>query len=169
MEHKSPAKIKIREINPESQAEVSLVALRMRLTLIERVGEEKATAMYSLDWLVNRVLWHLDPSQTTAKVFLAEDRDGRVVAHAIARIERDENGRAFGYFSTIYVEPLLRNQGLATSLLLKVESWLSEMKMPKIIYNTAANHEKLIRLFGRHGYSVTHRESEMVQLTKQLH
>ena len=29
--------------------------------------------------------------------------------------------------------------------------------MPKIIYNTAADHEKLIRLYARHGYAITHR------------
>jgi len=40
--------------------------------------------------------------------------------------------------------------------------------MPKIIYNTADNHLKLIRLFDRHGYRVTHHDAGMVQLTKVL-
>jgi hypothetical protein len=42
------------------------------------------------------------------------------------------------------------------------------MKMLKAVYNTAENHTKLIRLFESHGYGITHRESEMVQLTKMI-
>ena len=60
------------------------------------------------------MLWHLDPSKATAKIFLVGDGDDRIAAHAIARLERDQDGSAFGYFSTIYVEPGSRNQGVAT-------------------------------------------------------
>jgi GNAT superfamily N-acetyltransferase len=168
MEHESSSSIRIREIDPGSQSEISLVAERMRLTLVERVGTQRAEAMYSIEWLVDRVRWHLDPSQTTAKIFLVEGHSCQIIAHAIARLERDEVGKAFGYFSTIYVDPTSRGQGVATSLMLKVESWLREMKMPKVIYNTADDHEELIRLYGRHGYTITHHEGDMVQLTKIL-
>ena len=168
MDPQSAPNIRIREINPDSQSEVSLVAERMRLTLIERVGERRAAAMYSMSGLVDRVLWHLDSNRTIAKIYLVEDYANRIIAHAIARLERDEEGNVFGYFSTIYVEPGLRNQGVATRLMLKVESWLREMKMSKVVYNTAADHEGLIRLYSRHGYVITHREGEMIQLTKLL-
>jgi ribosomal protein S18 acetylase RimI-like enzyme len=159
---------KIREIDPDSKKEVSLVASRMRQTLIEVLGEEKGTSLYSMDWLLERVKWHLDPVRTTAKIFLAETPSLEIIGHAIVRIEKDDEGNSYGYFSTIFIEPGSRNRGIANTLLLHVEDWLREMKLPKVIYNTAENHSKLIRLFERNGYQITDRALEMVQLTKSL-
>lgn len=161
---------RIREINSNSVDEIKLVAGRMRQTLIEVLGEEKGTKLYSMDWLTERVLWHLDPKLTTAKIFLTEDIHGKILGHAISRIETDNSGNHFGYFSTIFVEQNSRGKGIADSLVLHVESWFKQMNMAKIIYNTAENHSKIIRLFGRHGFNITYRnpENEMVQLTKFL-
>ncbi len=121
-----------------------------------------------MDWLVSRVLWHLDTSQTVARIFLLENSELQIQGHAIARIETDENENKYGYFSTIFIEPKSRNVGLANTLLIHVESWFREMKMPKVIYNTAENHTKLIRLFERNGFQITDKQSEMVQLAKWL-
>ena len=41
-----------------------------------------------------------------------------------------------------------------------------EKQMPSVVYNTATDHERLIRLFERHGYAITHRADNMVQLSK---
>lgn len=161
-----PSDCRIRELDPESKEEISLVALRMRKTLIEVLGEEKGSALYSMEWLTNRVLWHLDPNQTTANIFLIENNNHEILGHAIARIDKDESGNPYGYFSTVFIEPSSRNKGLATSLVLQVESWFKELRMGKIIYNTAENHSKLIRMFEGLGFQITHREPEMVQLTK---
>jgi GNAT superfamily N-acetyltransferase len=160
--------IQIREINRNSNEEIELVATRMRQTLIEVLGEEKGTALYSMEWLVDRVRWHLDTGQTQAKVFLIETNTGEIAAHAIARVESDENSIKYGYFSTIFVEPKSRNRGFAKGLLRHVEAWFRDIKMPKVVYNTAENHSKLIRLFEGHVYQITYRESHMIQLTKTL-
>lgn len=160
--------IQIRELDRNSNEEIALVAARMRQTLIEVLGEEKGTALYSMDWLMDRVRWHLDPEQTQAKIFLIETNNGEIAAHAIARVESDEKSVSYGYFSTIFVEPKSRNRGFAKALLYHVESWFSDIGMPKVVYNTAENHAKLIRLSERHGYKITHRESDMVQLTKVI-
>lgn len=157
----------IRELNPDSKEEISLVASRMRQTLVEVLGEERGTALYSIDWLLERVRWHLDPSKTTAKVFLPENAN-IITGHAIARIEYGDDKLPYGYFSTIFVEPSSRNRGVANALVGHVESWLRQMKMPKIVYNTAKGHAKLIRLFERNGFQITAHEDEMVQLTKLL-
>ena len=93
----------IREINPASVDEVALVASRMRHTLVEVLGEQRGTELYSMDWLVQRVRWHLNPEQTVAKVFLVERTDGWISAHAIARIEHNEHDKPYGYFSTVFV------------------------------------------------------------------
>lgn len=157
--------MRIREIDPQSKFEIDLVAERMRQTLVEVLGEKKGGSMYSMDWLIGRVRWHLDAKNTDGRVFLSENHERKIIGHAIARID---HGSAFGYFSTIFVEPSSRRHGIATSLMNHVEDWFSARRMPKIIYNTAENHVALIGLFKSHGYKVTHSESEMVQLTKEL-
>jgi ribosomal protein S18 acetylase RimI-like enzyme len=117
---------------------------------------------------VDRVRWHLDSSQTAAKIFLIEGYQQQIIGHAIARIETDSEGSSFGYFSTIFIEGNSRKQGLAQALIETVEAWLMSMKMPKIVYNTAKNHFALIRLFERNGFKIAHEESEMVQLVKKF-
>ena len=47
---------KIRQINPSSSSEIELVAKRMRDTLMEVAGAERGEAMYSMEWLIERVL-----------------------------------------------------------------------------------------------------------------
>jgi GNAT superfamily N-acetyltransferase len=157
--------MKIREIDPKSNAEIQLVAQRMQQTLVEVLGEEKGKSMYTMDWLVERVRWHLDSKNTDGRVFISESQSGEITGHAIARID---HGSSFGYFSTIFVEPSSRRHGVATRLMKHVEGWFSERKVPKVVYNTADNHLALIGLFKAHGYDITHSESEMVQLTKIL-
>ncbi|MBS2032162.1 MAG: GNAT family N-acetyltransferase [Deltaproteobacteria bacterium] len=128
-----PVPIRIREIDRGSSEEVELVASRMRETMVKVLGVERGTTMYSMDWLVQRVRWHLDPENTNGRVFLAEEPSRKIVGHAIARIDPAEAGHAFGYLSTVFVEPRMRNQGVATLFLEHVERWFREMKMPKII------------------------------------
>lgn len=158
----------VRELNRSSNAEIDLVAQRMRQTLVDVLGEEQGGSMYTMEWLKARVLWHLDETVTIAKIFLSETQDGKITGQAIARLEQADDGASYGYFSTLYVEPAFRRQGLATSLLVCVENWFAEKSMPKIIYNTAQSNSKVIDLFCKHGYVVTHAESDMVQLTKHL-
>jgi GNAT superfamily N-acetyltransferase len=159
--------IHIREINQHSSDEIALVASRMRQTLVEVMGEEKGASFYSMDWLLNRVRWHLSPERV-AKVFLVEDSNGEILGHAIARIEHDEDQKPFGFFSTIYIDPKLRGTGAASQVVDKVDGWFKSVNAPKIIYNTAKDHTKLRHLFGKHGYQITEQEGEMVRLTKQL-
>ena len=131
---------RVREIDTDSTAEITLVASRMWETLIEVLGKQSGTALYSMDWLLDRVKWHLDSEQTTAKIFLAESPRLEIIDHAIVRIEKDDMENSYGYFSTIFIEPASRNRGIANTLLLHVEDWLKQMKSPKVIYNTAENH-----------------------------
>lgn len=157
--------MKIREIDPQSEAEVNLVAQRMRQTLVEVLGVDKGESMYTMQWLIDRVHWHLDLKNTDGRVYLSQNQDGKIIGHAIARID---HGSSFGYFSTIFVEPLSRKNGVATGLMKHIEDWFLKRGMPKIIYNTADNHVALIGLFKSQGYKITHTESDMVQLTKVL-
>lgn len=157
--------MRIRRIDPQSESEVGLVARRMRQTLVEVLGEEKGGSMYTMEWLIHRVWWHLDPENTNGRVFLQENQDGDIIGHAIARID---HGSSVGYFSTIFVEPSSRRLGLATGMMKHVENWFAENRVPKIIYNTADNHTALIGLFSSQGYKITHAESAMVQLAKIL-
>ncbi len=157
----------IRDLDQSSTEEVELVAKRMQLTLIEVLGDEKGKSMYSMEWLVQRVLFHLS-AQTTGKVLVCEDSKHEICGHAIGRLERDENGDFYGFFSTIFVDSNSRRSGVATALMNALETWFRTFAVRKIVYNTAESNAKLIRLFESEGYAITLRESEMVELTKQL-
>ena len=75
--------IRIRPIDPNSEDEIDRAAQWMRATLIEVEGEETGITLYSLDWLRQRVRWHLDPACSLAAVLLAEETDGSIVGHSI--------------------------------------------------------------------------------------
>jgi GNAT superfamily N-acetyltransferase len=158
----------VREINPASSEEIALVASRMRNTLEEVLGEEKGQALYTMEWLEDRVRWHLDSEKRSAKIYLSENTKKEITGHAIARIEQDESGKNYGFFSTIFVEPTERKQGVARSLLKKVEDWCLEKKMPEIVYYTAETNAPLIELFTKNGFHLAQKEAEMVRLVKPL-
>jgi GNAT superfamily N-acetyltransferase len=159
-----PASYRIRDIDPGSDAEIEWVAHGMRQTLIEVEGEETGTALYTMDWLRARVRWHLDPAQSTARVFVALDREGRIVGHSIVRGETEADGKPYGLFSTTYVEPESRRSALASSLLQHGERWMREQKLPEAATWTSASNVKLHNLYTKHGYAITaHHTHEQTQ------
>lgn len=166
--------IRIRTIDPRSAAEVELVALRMRQTLVEVEGDKTGNSLYTMDWLKDRVRWHLDAAKSTGQVFLAENREGCITGHTIVRIESDEAGRRYGLFSTTFVEPESRKQAIAASLLDHGEKWMIEHEMPEAVTWTSASNMKLIRLYLKRGYAIVERHSHditktpMVKLAKAL-
>ncbi len=145
----------IREINPLADDEIELVAQRMRATLIEVEGPEAGVALCSMDWLRDRVRWHLDRDSVTAKVFLAVLPNGDIIGHTIVRRELDQAGNAFGLFSTTYVIPTARRGGIADVLLSAGERWMREQSFGSAATWTSSTNLKLIRLYARHGYSQT--------------
>jgi GNAT superfamily N-acetyltransferase len=157
----------IRDININSEEEILLVASRMQSTLVEVLGEVKGKSLYSMDWLTERVQWHIDLIPK-AKILLLENETGNILGHAIVRDEQVESGNRFAYFSTIYVVPASRGKGLAKDLMNAVEKWCEDQEINIVRYNTAIDHPVIIKLFKNNGYQVTHEENEMVQLTKEL-
>ena len=144
--------IEICQINPDSKKEIGLVSKRMRQTLIEVIGENEGQSMYSLDWLKERLLWHLHPDREAA-VYLSKSQD-KITGHAIVRVENVNEELSYGHFSTIYIEPKSRKKGIATALIKKVENWCLEKQLPAIIYNTAEDNFKLIELFENLGFII---------------
>jgi GNAT superfamily N-acetyltransferase len=164
----------IREIDPASDAEIDLVAQRMRETLIEVEGEETGTSLYSMDWLKNRVRWHLDSSQCAGKIFLAVNAERQIVGHTIVRVEPKDDGRSEGLFATTFVEPESRRHAVASELLQCGENWMLEMGMREAVTWTSADNVKLINLYEKHGYAIvaqyTHdlTKTPMVKVAKPL-
>lgn len=159
----------IREIDPCSRQEIELVASRMRLTLIDVLGEQVGGNMYSMDWLIQRAEFHLDPSQCVGQIFLALSDAEEVIGHTIVRVQDDENaGKVIGLFSTIYVQPEYRNQSVATRLLRRGEEWMVAQGMDAALTYTAENNERLRRLLTRLGYKVIVAKHEMVGLLREL-
>lgn len=162
------ATFNIRPLDPTRYDELLLVALRMRQTLVSVLGQQRGLSLYSMEWLTDRVRWHLDPTKTTAVVLIAEDDTEGMLGHAIARIEHDQQGNPFGYFSTIFVEPASRRRRVASALVERVLSWFALRKLPRAVYNTASHNHKVIGLLKQHGFDIGLSEGEMVQLTKPL-
>jgi GNAT superfamily N-acetyltransferase len=155
-------------MNPICESEIELVARRMRLTLNEVMGEETGTALYSMEWLRQRVLWHLNPATCTGQVFLAEAEDGRIVGHTIVRIDADDAGTPIGLFSTTYVVPEARRHAVASRLLLAGEAWLIGHGMATAVTVTSAANAKLINLYEKHGYAIVDVQEDMVRLGRAL-
>jgi GNAT superfamily N-acetyltransferase len=168
------ADYRIRDLDPVSDAEIEWVARGMRQTLIEVEGEETGTALYAMDWLRERVRWHLDPAQSTAAIFVAVDREGQIVGHSIVRCETEADGRPYGLFSTTYVEPGSRRSAVASSLLQHGEHWMRQRGLPEAATWTSASNTKLHNLYAKHGYAVTARhtheqtQTPMVKLAKRF-
>jgi len=149
--------MRIRPIDRHAPDEIERVAERMRLTLMEVEGDEVGGALYTLDWLRDRVRWHLDPAACTGEVFVAEAAGEDVAGHTIVRVETDVLGRRFGLFSTTYVVPAWRRHGVAAALLVHGEEWLRAHGVPSISTWTSATNTPLIALYARHGYSEAER------------
>ncbi len=158
----------LRPLNAESESEVALVAERMRLTLMEVVGSEEGRTMYSMEWLVARVRWHLDAENCTGAVFVAQSAN-EVVGHTIVRVEKGE-GDAIGLFSTTYVAKWARRRGIANALIEAGESWMRKQGMHCAATHTSESNTPLIRLYEKHQYSIALRdaESKMIRLEKSL-
>lgn len=166
--------IRIRPIDPNSEDEIDRAAQWMRATLIEVEGEETGITLYSLDWLRQRVRWHLDPACSLAAVLLAEETDGSIVGHSIVRRETDETGGRFGLISTTYVVPSARRRRIGERLLWRGEEWFQSQSLQRSATWTSANNTKLINLYEKNGYqqTATHIHettgSVMVKLEKSL-
>jgi GNAT superfamily N-acetyltransferase len=161
-------------LSAADEARIDLVAHRMRLTLIEVEGEANGTALYTLDWLRERVRWHLDHQACTGAVLLVERNDGEVAGHTIVRVEHDEKGERFGLFSTTYVDPAQRGLRLADQLLQHGEQWMRAQGLDRAATWTSSTNVKLIKLYARHGYAEDQRGAHpqtgtvMVRLARLL-
>lgn len=153
-----------RPLNRQSQEEINSVAQNMKKTLMEVMGEEKGSQYYSMDWLLERVYWHIELGDR-AKIILCEDAFSNLIGQAIVRVEFDEDlEQEIGYFSTIYIEPAIRKQGAASLLINQVHEWCKEKQLQIVSYSTAKDNEKLLSLFHKFGYEKTLKTDEMVKL-----
>lgn len=150
----------VRALNRNVADEVDLVARRMRQTLVEVLGARRGTRMYTLKWLRQRVLQHLD--QLDGEVFVVEE-GGELVGHAIVRVEE-----GVGLFSTVFVDPAYRGRGLARQLLAQGEQWMLARQMTEGVTYTAETNDKLRRLFESCGYRVVEQCGEFIQLRRAL-
>ncbi len=159
----------IRPIERDDPQELRLVAKRMGTTLVEVLGEKRGRNMYSPEWLLERVKWHLDPACCHGAIFVALDSD-ILVGHTIVRVDIEERGNPTGLFSTTYVVPDARRFGVADALLQRGEHWMREQGMRRATTNTSTENLPLIRLYKKHGYQVVLEvpQDKMLRLAKQL-
>ncbi len=147
----------IRPLDPESSVERELVALRMRLTLEEVLGIERGRAMYTREWLRERVAFHLE----RGAIFLAQGEQEVIAGHTILRLEPEE-----GLFSTTYVAPAFRRRSVARRLVERGEDWLREQGALLAATYTDEHNHGLQRLFLSLGYTLEPRPDAFVRLFK---
>ena len=164
--------MQLRTITLNDTAAIDLIAQRMRATLVEVEGEQAGGGMYSMDWLRDRVRWHLDGR--AAEVVVAEDLTGAIVGHTIYRIEAGPDDTPFGLVSTTYVVPQARRLGVAQQLLARAESWFRGHGLPQCCTWTSSTNAPLIALYARNGFTQVERapneltQTLMVRLAKPL-
>jgi GNAT superfamily N-acetyltransferase len=103
----------------------------MRDTLIEVLGYERGSSMYSLEWLEQSARFHLDPDTCKGEIFVAEVED-KIVGHTIVRIEGGD-GQHYGLFSTFYVLPDFQGKSAGKNLLNTVINYV-KVQRGKVIY-----------------------------------
>lgn len=155
----------IRPLRPESEAEIQHVARNMRATMIEVLGKAEGEAIYTLEWLEDRVRFHLDPKRSEGEVLLAE-ADSKILGHTILRVEEDSKWPRLGLFSTLFVEPSWRRQGFAQELVFAGEAWLLARRVDRLATNTGIHNTRLIRLFEKLGYQIAFESGRMVRLER---
>ena len=175
--------MQLRTITLDDTAAIDLIAQRMRATLVEVEGEEAGGGMYPMDWLRDRVRWHLDWLRDrvrwhldgrAAEVVVAEDPAGAIVGHTIYRIEAGPDDTPFGLVSTTYVVPQARRLGVAQQLLARAESWFRGHGLPQCCTWTSSTNAPLIALYARNGFVQVERapneltQTLMVRLAKPL-
>ncbi len=164
--------MQLRALTLDDTAAIDLVAQRMRATLVEVEGEQAGGSMYSMDWLRDRVRWHLDGR--AAEVVVAEDPAGAISGHTIYRIETGAGDTPFGLVSTTYVVPEARRLGVAQQLLERAESWFRARGLPQCCTWTSSTNTPLIALYKRNGFAEAERapneltQTLMVRLAKPL-
>lgn len=159
--------VAISTIDRESEVEIGLVAERMRQTLIEVLGEERGGSMYTMDWLRERVRFHLDPNRCDGEVFLARDLRGAIAGHAIVRVETERDLK-FGLFSTFYVAPQYRGAGVGRDLAAAGEAWMRERQVSEARTYTAEDNGPLHAMMRSLGYEIYLRKDDMVAFRKDL-
>jgi GNAT superfamily N-acetyltransferase len=172
--------LRLRALTLSDTDAIDTVAARMRDTLIEVEGPERGAAMYSMQWLIDRVRWHLDASRVTAEVIVAEasrdsadiaDRTRRSVGHSIYRLEGDGTECLI---STTYVVPDARRHGVADALLREAQRWAETHRAATLATWTSAANQPLIALYTRQGFAEVARGPNditgtmMVKLAKTL-
>lgn len=154
----------IRTARAHDQEEIFWLAVRMRRTLMEVLGDEPGEALYTMEWLEQRVRYHLDPLQCLGQIFLAVTPDQERIGYTIVRREEP----TLGLFSTTYVEPGWRRGGVAQALLRRGEDWMRQLGLSRAATYTSGDNHKLQQLYLAQGYRLSAAENGFVQLLKQL-
>lgn len=156
--------LEIRTIRAEDEEEILWVAVRMRLTLMEVLGDEEGESLYTMDWLDRRVRYHLDPLKCAGQIFLCVLPDGRRLGYTIVRREEP----TLGLFSTTYVDPEWRRRGVAQRLVGQGERWMRELGLARAATYTSETNFRLHALYENNGYELVPGESGFVKLIKDL-
>ena len=159
--------VSIRPLSDDEAELVDVVARRMRLTLVEVLGAERADAMSTHDELVGRVRWHLDRSAGRRATVLVAHEGATMTGHALVRVD-DHLGAEVGLFATTYVTPEHRRRGAASALLEAGETWMTDQGMTTVMTYTDPGNEPLLAWYRARGYRIEVLDDDWARARREL-
>jgi phosphinothricin acetyltransferase len=111
-----------------------------------------ATADYEPHTLEQRTRWFDDHARTNHPIFVAEDRDGRVVGWSSLSAYHGRVGYRFSAENSVYVAADQRGRGIGKQLLLPLIEAGQQLGLHVLIASIDASNEASIRLHASCGF-----------------
>ena len=148
---------RVRPLDPTSDAEINTSVSFGMLAVLETVPSARRdpSVVPYFTFAEMRANYAASCGLPDRCFLFAEAPDGLVVGQSAMKTLRDEDGRLYGYFSTRYVLPRFRRQGLGQRLLDEGLGWMRAQGAEYAVAHTHATNEPLLGLFRRNGFEAT--------------
>ncbi len=119
---------------------------------IRELFEEMLRAIYRTDNVDGYENGYLDKFWNNGEdqIYVAED--SKVMAFLSVEVYREPE--EYIYLDDFSVAEAYKNKGIGTELILKVESYAKELRIPAIVFHVEKTNESALRLYERLGYSI---------------
>lgn len=155
--------IRIRDLDPESDAELDVVTRMCRRTVLETIpelegSEDKAQAVSgNFSYAQMNDMIRACSRNPAHRLLVAVEESGRIVGHSMISQKVDSEGRRYGYFFSRFVEPSHRRRGIATRLLAEALAWFEASDVEYLRAETHATNHALQALMLGAGFRVAER------------
>ena len=122
--------------------------------------------MYTLEWLEERVRWHIRAETCPGAVFVVGTPAQDWLAHCIVRASEGVTDE--GLFATTYVRPEARRRGIAGGLIEHGEVWMAHQGFRTARSYPHPDNRPLQALYRARGYTLQREDDAFVSLSRAL-